>query len=346
MRTDELDFQLPAELIAQHPAERRDASRLLHFARQAGTIAHRGFADLPGLLRRGDLLVLNDARVTPARFTLVKPTGGRIGGLFLEEPAAGEWVALLKSPGSVRPEQALAFDPPEQDNTSAVVHIIEKLGGGRYRLHVEGPPAGEVLERVGSMPLPPYIRHGRADEGDRERYQTVYAQKQGSVAAPTAGLHFTPELFSRLEEAGVERTAVTLHVGVGTFRPVAAQSLEAHEMHSERYELPAAAAEAINRAKEEGRRVIAVGTTAARVLESRPEGMLWPAMGETRLFIRPGYTWKRVDAMITNFHLPRSTLIALVAAFTGLEAQRRLYREAIVEEYRFYSYGDAMFLEG
>ena len=341
MRTDELDFELPAELIAQRPVEPRDASRLMHYVRDGGTIAHRTFRDLSEVLRPGDLLVFNDARVTPAKFSLIKPTGGRVGGLFLEEPRAGEWVALLKGPGPVRPEAVHRIDR----HAWATARVVEKLGGGRYRLRVDGPLAEVILAVAGEMPLPPYIRRLAEDPADRERYQTVFAVSPGSVAAPTAGLHVTPELLRRLDERGVARTAVTLHVGLGTFRPVEAEDLDGHEMHVERYDLPPAAAAAVNAAKREGRRVVAVGTTAARVLESQPPGELQPRRGETGIFIRPPYAWRHVDALVTNFHLPRSTLIALVAAFVGLEEQRRLYRVAVAERYRFFSYGDAMLLE-
>ena len=341
MRTDELDYELPPELIAQVPAARRDESRLMHYDRATGRIAHRGFGELPKLLRPGDVLVFNDARVTPARFALTKPTGGRVVGLFLEEPAAGEWVALLKNPGPLRPDAVHRFDGGD-----ATARVVEKLGGGRYRLLVDGPPATTLLEQVGLLPLPPYIRGGREEAADRERYQTVYAATPGSVAAPTAGLHFTPELLRALDAAGVIRAAVTLHVGLGTFRPVTADVLEEHDMHAERYDLPAATAGLLNAAKEDGRRIVAVGTTAVRVLESQPADQPFAATaGETRIFIRPPYPWRHVDAMLTNFHLPRSTLLALVAAFVGLDEQRRLYAEAVAERYRFFSYGDAMLLE-
>ena len=341
MRTEELDFDLPAELIAQHPAEPRDSSRLLHYVRAAGEIRHRVFGDLPGMLRPGDLLVFNDAKVIPARFTLVKPTGGLVRGLFLEEPHAGEWIALLKGLGPVRPEAVHRV----VKHPTAAVHVLEKLGGGQYRLSVDPPGAARILDLAGSMPLPPYIRRGVDDPADRERYQTVYATVPGSVAAPTAGLHFTPELLAELERCGIRRASVTLHVSLGTFRQVEAADLDDHEMHVERYALPVETAEAMNAAKAEGRRVIAIGTTAARVLESQPPGLIEPRTGETDIFIRPPYAWKHVQALLTNFHLPRSTLIALVAAMVGLEEQHRLYQLAIEERYRFFSYGDAMLIE-
>lgn len=342
MRTDELDFELPHELIAQRPVTPRDASRLLRYQRGSGSVSHHVFAELPDLLGPGDLLVFNDAKVLPAKFTLIKPSGGRVGGLFLESPRRGEWIALLKNPGPLPPEAPLRFDR----HPTATAKITEKLGGGKYRLLVDGPETDVLLAEAGSMPLPPYIRRDEDDPADRERYQTVFAQAPGSVAAPTAGLHFTPELLQRLDDRGIGRASITLHVGLGTFRPISADTLEAHEMHAERYTISADAAQAINHAVRARRRIVAVGTTAARVLESQPADQpIEPKSDETAIFIRPPYQWKRVDALLTNFHLPRSSLLALVAAFAGLDEQRRLYRIAIAERYRFFSYGDAMLLE-
>ena len=276
--------------------------------------------------------------MTPAKFTLVKPTGGRIGGLFLEETADG-WIALLKSPGRIGPDVVLRFEQGKPD-----VRILAKLGGGRYRLAVaDDRPADAVLQEVGEMPLPPYLDRP-AEAADRERYQTVYSEKAGSVAAPTAGLHFTPELLERLDAAGIVRTTLTLHVGLGTFRPVQSETLAGHDMHAERYELPADCCAIINAAKAAGRRVVAVGTTVTRVLESQDPGELRAHRGETSIFIRPPYDWRHVEGLLTNFHLPRSTLIALVAAFVGIDPQRRLYAEAIASDYRFFSYGDASLL--
>ncbi|MEM7808913.1 MAG: tRNA preQ1(34) S-adenosylmethionine ribosyltransferase-isomerase QueA [Planctomycetota bacterium] len=363
MRTDELDFELPDELIARRPADRRDAARLLHYKRASDAIAHRVVSDLPTLVRPGDVMVFNDARVTPAKFTLIKPTGGRVGGLFLEDRGDGTWEVLLKSPGETNTESAWRFgscDPADrsptatrrvaatrdQDESEIAVRVIERLGGGRYVLHVDDDRSADaVLQEVGQMPLPPYIGRAEDEPADRERYQTVYADKPGSVAAPTAGLHFTPELLAKLDDAGVIRTTLTLHVGMGTFKPVSADDLDDHDMHRERYELPAECCDIVNAAKSEGRRVIAVGTTSARVLEAAEPGDLQPGLGSTALFIRPPYQWRRVDALWTNFHLPRSTLIALVDAFVGSDQRRRLYQTAIDERYRFFSYGDVMFLE-
>lgn len=351
MRTDELDFHLPADLIAQTPADKRSASRLLHFNRQSGAAVHRHFADLPSLLRPGDLLVFNNARVLPARFSLIKPTGGHIEGLFLGEgdgeAEAGQWTVMLKNAGSPGKALELAF----LDDPSVKLTINAKLPDGTYQVTVTPPvPAADILGRLGRMPLPPYIHrakdHDPRDQEDRRRYQTVYADAGHAVAAPTAGLHFTPGLLGALAARGVESAYLTLNVGLGTFKPVSADRLEDHPMHTESYTIPPAVAAQLNRAKQEQRRVIAVGTTSARVLESQASGDAFVARSaETNIFIYPPYQWKHVSALVTNFHLPRSTLIALVAAFVGLEKQRELYRIAIEHGYRFFSYGDAMFLE-
>lgn len=351
MRTDELDFQLPPELIAQLPAPDRAASRLLHYQREKGGLTHRRFSDLPGLLRPGDLLVFNDAKVTPARFYLRKPTGGRLEGLFLgelgETPGGGgrTWSVLLRNLGPTPPGTVLRIENADVEAT-----LLERQDEGMARLAVRTTEdANDLLDRVGRMPLPPYIKRGKdtddRDAFDKERYQTVYAKVPGSVAAPTAGLHFTPEILADLSARGIGRAFVTLHVGLGTFKPVTSDTVEGHTMHVEQYTLPATTCDAINAAKREGRRVIAVGTTAARVLESQPEGDLTPVSSETGIYIYPPYRCKHVQALITNFHLPRSTLIALVGAFVGLEAQRRIYAEAIAHQYRFFSYGDSSFLE-
>lgn len=346
MRTDELDFELAGDLIAQQPSPQRSASRLLHYRKADGSIAHRTFSDLPQLLRRGDLLVFNNARVIPARFMLRKDTGGRVEGLFLSEEKCGRWQVLLKNLG--RAVGATLHFPGVAEIT---VRVLEKLTDGKYHVSIDPPtPAAALLERLGRMPLPPYIRrdkeHDDRDDLDRSRYQTVFAKVPGAVAAPTAALHFTPELLAALDSRGVESAFVTLHVGMGTFKPVSSETLEGHAMHVEAYSIDPPAAEALNRAKAQGRRIIAVGTTSARVLESQSAGEPFVARsGTTGIFIFPPYEWKHVDALITNFHLPRSTLIALVAATMGLDEQRRIYRVAIEERYRFFSYGDAMFTE-
>jgi S-adenosylmethionine:tRNA ribosyltransferase-isomerase len=345
MRTAELDFHLPQELIAQVPANDRAASRLLHYRRADRSIAHRSFADLPSLLRAGDLLVFNDARVIPARFTLRKATGGVVEGLFLSQRAVNEWNVLLKNLGPVNDATELQFvDAPE-----VIVRIIERGREGQHVIEVSTDQnAIEFLHRIGRMPLPPYIKrakqHDERDDLDRDRYQTVFAQSEGSIAAPTAGLHFTPTLLNQLDRAGVERAAITLDVGLGTFKPVTAERIEDHAMHVESYRISRDVAEVLNRAKSEHRRIIAVGTTSARVLESQ-DRVFEERSAQTGILIHPPYEWKYVDALITNFHLPRSTLIALVAAMMGLDEQQRVYTEAIEQRYRFFSYGDAMLIE-
>ena len=346
MRTDDLDFHLPPELIAQDPPAQRTASRLLHYRRDDRSITHRTFADLPSLLGAGDLLVFNDTRVLPARFMLQKTTGGLVEALFLSEVAPGRWTVLLKNVGRATTAPLHFADAPEITAT-----LLQSGESGEHEIQLSiSEPAALLLDRLGRMPLPPYIKrdkgHDARDAADRARYQTVYAQAPGAVAAPTAGLHFTDELFADLDRRGVERTFVTLHVGMGTFKPVTADTLESHAMHSEGYEISPTAADALNRARSDRRRIVAVGTTSTRVLESQPADEPFRAKNAaTSIFIYPPYPWKHVDALITNFHLPRSTLIALVAARVGLEEQRRIYREAIEQRYRFFSYGDSMFIE-
>ena len=306
MEARELEYDLPPELIAQQPAERRDASRLLVYDRATGDVRHRTFAELPDELH-GELVVVNDTRVVPARIRLERPKGEV---LLLEHEGDGVWLALARPTRRLRP-----------GDRHGPVELLEHLGEGRWRVRLEGEPEGET-------PLPPYIT---ASLHDRARYQTVYARDAGSAAAPTAGLHFTPELLERLD---VER--VTLHVGLDTFRPLAAATLEEHRLHGERYEVRPEAWSRIRGAE----RVLAVGTTTVRVLETLARGA--PLSGRTELFVTPGFEFLRVDALLTNFHLPRSTLLALVMAFAGVEETRRLYRLAVEERYRFYSFGDAM----
>jgi S-adenosylmethionine:tRNA ribosyltransferase-isomerase len=309
MRTAELDYDLPPELIAQHPLERRDESRLLVFDRPTGAVRHRTFRDLPAELG-SSLVVVNDTRVLPARLRLRREGGGEAEVLLLESVDDGVWEALARPSRRLRAGMRLG-----------AVEFLEELGEGRWRVKLDGEPAGQA-------PLPPYITEPLADP---ERYQTVYAEESGSAAAPTAGLHFTPELLASLD---VER--VTLHVGLDTFRPITAESLAEHELHSERYHVEARAWDRIRTAG----RVTAVGTTTVRVLESLARGA--PLEGRTRLFVTPGFDFRRTDALVTNFHLPRSSLLALVMAFAGVEETRRIYRTAIAERYRFYSFGDAM----
>ncbi len=337
MRSDELDFDLPPDLIAQTPPEIRSASRLLYYARASEAIHHRTFSDLPSLLRPNDVLVFNDSKVIPARFNLKKPTGGQIEALFLAEPAPGQWLVLLRDIGHPPIGTVLHF------GSDPILHakILVSHGQGEFLIQIsESVPAIDILNRIGRMPLPPYIKRQRKsderDSLDRTRYQTVYADSPGAVAAPTAGLHFTPELLRRLDGAGIARVMITLHVGAGTFKPISADNLADHPMHTESFSITPSAAEALNRAKAENRRIVAVGTTSARVLESQPPDHPFEAsQGQTSIFIYPPYHWNHVGALITNFHLPRSTLIALVAAMTGLEEQRRIYKEAIAHRYCF-----------
>jgi S-adenosylmethionine:tRNA ribosyltransferase-isomerase len=308
MESSELDYDLPPELVAQQPAERRDASRLLVYDRATGDVRHRTFADLPGELS-GELAVVNDTRVVPARIRIERPKGEV---LLLEHEGGGEWLALARPTRRLKPGQR-----------HGPVELLEHLGEGRWRVRLEGEPGGEA-------PLPPYITEPLRDP---TRYQTVYADEAGSAAAPTAGLHFTPELLARLD---VER--VTLHVGLDTFRPLTAPTLEQHELHGERYSVEPEAWARIAAAE----RVLAVGTTTVRVLETVARDTV--LQGRTSLFVTPGFEFRRVDALLTNFHLPRSTLLALVMAFAGVEETRRLYRLAVEERYRFYSFGDAMLI--
>jgi S-adenosylmethionine:tRNA ribosyltransferase-isomerase len=328
----DFDYALPPELIAQTPLPERSASRLLQL--QGARWRDLAMRDLPSLLRAGDLLVFNDTRVLPARLAARKPTGGRIE-IFLERALAGRRALVqLRDSKSVRAAMMLSTEGGE-------VRLIGRQG---ELWEVELPIAThEFFERHGRVPLPPYIRRP-PEAADRERYQSLWARVPGAVAAPTASLHFDAPLLSALDAAGIERTWLTLHVGAGTFAPVRTEELAAHRLHSEYYELPAAAVEAISRARERGGRVVAVGTTVARALESaaRAEGPLEPTAGETTLFIRPGFKFRVIDALLTNFHLPQSTLLMLVAAFAGREAVLAAYAHAIAQRYRFFSYGDAM----
>jgi S-adenosylmethionine:tRNA ribosyltransferase-isomerase len=318
MRASELDYDLPTELIAQHPAPRRDASRLLVADRATGAVRHRTFSDLPGEVG-GYLTVVNETRVVPARLHLRRGTGGAVEVLLLEPVGDGLWEALARPSRRLRYGERL--DPSDTVSRGSSVELVEALGGGRWRVRVEGEPPGE-------LPLPPYIHERPADP---ERYQTVYAREAGSAAAPTAGLHFSPDVLARLD---VER--ITLHVGLDTFRPLTADTLEEHELHGERYAVQPAAWTKIEAAE----RVLAVGTTTTRVLETLARGA--PLAGRSDLFITPGFAFRRVDALLTNFHLPRTTLLALVMAFAGIERTKELYEIAIHERYRFYSFGDAM----
>jgi S-adenosylmethionine:tRNA ribosyltransferase-isomerase len=332
LKRSDFDYALPPDLIAQAPLPERSASRLLQL--QGARWNDLAMRDLPSLLRAGDLLVFNDTRVLPARLPARKPTGGRIE-IFLERALADRRALVqLRDAKSVRPAMMLSTGGGE-------VRLIRRQG---ELWEVELPMAThEFFERHGRVPLPPYIRRD-PEAADRERYQSVWARVPGAVAAPTASLHFDAPLLSALDDAGIERTWLTLHVGAGTFAPLRTDDLAAHHLHSEYYELTAATVAAIARTRQRGGRVVAVGTTVARALESAagPDGALEPAAGETTLFIRPGFHFRVIDALLTNFHLPQSTLLMLVAAFAGREAVLAAYAHAVAERYRFFSYGDAM----
>ena len=333
-------FHLPGELIAQHPLDRRDDSRLLCLDRRDGAICHRRFRELPQLLRSGDVLVMNDSRVLPSRLLGHREgTGGAAELLLLEQKGKDLWETLARPGKKLRPGSRVVFG--EGLLTGEIVDTLE--GGNRLvRFFYEVDSFFAVLDRIGQMPLPPYITE-RLEDG--ERYQTVYSRQPGSAAAPTAGLHFTPELLEALRNKGIQTGFVTLHVGLGTFRPVKAENITDHHMHLEHYTVPEETARLVNAAKAEGRRVIAVGTTSCRTLESAwKEGALTPGPGSTGIFIYPGYRFQVLDGLITNFHLPESTLIMLVSAFAGYESTMNAYREAVQERYRFFSFGDAMFI--
>jgi len=368
LQASDFDYSLPGELIAQAPLPRREQSRLMVVERASGRIEHHVFKQLPDLLQETDLVVFNDTKVIPARFFLRRATGGKIDGLFVREPRAGIWQVMLRGAGRCREGQDLLFPdaPPFR------AQLLRNLGEGHWELAVSpATPAVELLEAIGQTPLPPYIRRPDGDRADdRRRYQTVYATRPGAVAAPTAGLHFTGPLLERLRRRGVEQVNVTLHVGPGTFLPVKSEDLRRHRMHAEWFELSPSAAEALNAARRAGRRVVAVGTTSVRVVESAARsiaaqadeqsprdvfaagraGQFAPLSAWTDLFLYPPADFLAVDALITNFHLPRSTLLMLVTAFAGpggaagLDLIKRAYAEAVAQRYRFYSYGDAMLI--
>jgi S-adenosylmethionine:tRNA ribosyltransferase-isomerase len=346
MDVADFEFELPADLIAQQPPPVRGESRLLVLARAGGIQAHAAFTDLPSRLRAGDLLVVNDTRVFPARLMGHRvPSGGAVEVLLLARGADDEWDALVHPGQKLKEGARVAF---ERDGRRLDGEILSRHFRGRRRVRLIAPDGDleGAIDAIGHVPLPPYIRRDDMPD-DRERYQTVYARVRGSVAAPTAGLHFTPGILDALDAAGVERASVTLHVGYGTFKPVTATDVDAHEVDAERFHVPAATADALTRARAEGRRVIAVGTTTVRALESLTiddAGRVAPGGGNTTLFIRPGHRFRLVDGMVTNFHLPRSSLLMLVAALAGREHVLAAYREAVAHRYRFYSYGDAMLI--
>jgi len=338
------DYELPSDLIAQEPAEPRDASRLLVMDRARGAWVDRRFHDLPALLRSGDCVVANESRVFPARLLGTLEPGGQPVEILMLRPGPGSrWEALVRPGRRCRPGARVVVAAGD-----ARIVILAQKDEGVREVAVEAPwPVRELLERHGLPPLPPYIaRHDTPKPDDRERYQTVYARQEGSVAAPTAGLHFTRELLARLETVGAAVHYLTLHVGPGTFRPIRAARVEEHRIAPEDVEIGEETAEAVNRARAAGRRVIAVGTTTARALEwaAREGGGIRAGRGAADLFIRPGHRFRAVDALVTNFHLPRSTLLVLVSAFCGREAVLAAYRHAVAARYRFYSYGDAMFI--
>jgi S-adenosylmethionine:tRNA ribosyltransferase-isomerase len=344
----EFDFDLPTELIAQHPAEPRDRSRLMVVDRQRGTWEHRVFAELPSLLDPRDILVRNDTRVVPARLVgRRESTGGRWEGLFLRRCPGGTWEILAKTRGRPATGEHVVVG-------QGLRLMLEARGeSGRWIVRPQSDPDSSeipattlaLLEQHGQTPLPPYIRRGREGPGDRLAYQTVYARQPGSAAAPTAGLHFTPEVFDRLAGRGIDCVDLTLHVGLGTFRPIEADRLEDHVMHAEWAELSPATVARLEGRRRQGGRIVAVGTTSARTLETAAaSGTLQPFAGETSLFIRPGHVFHGLDALITNFHLPRSSLLVMIGALAGVDLIRAAYADAVKERYRFFSYGDAMLI--
>lgn len=340
MKKSDFDFELPEELIAQTPIQQRDHSRLMHLDKQTGEISHEHFYDLPRFLKKGDCLVLNDSRVLPARLIGCRSTGGSVELVLLRDLGEGRWECLSRPGRKTKPGTELSFGGGE---LTATVESVAEGGNRIVKFHYEGIFL-EVLERLGKMPLPPYIKE---ELQDAERYQTVYSREIGSAAAPTAGLHFTKELLAQIEAMGVNICYVTLHVGLGTFRPVKEDEIENHEMHSEFCIIPERTARIVTETKKAGNRVIAVGTTSCRTLESfaNGDGSLPVSSGWTNIFIYPGYQFKCIDALITNFHLPESTLIMLVSALAGREHVLNAYKCAVEERYRFFSFGDAMMIE-
>ena len=340
IKTHDFYYELPPELIAQTPIQRRDASRLLTLDKRTGEIGHHHFYDLPQFLRPGDCLVLNDSRVLPARLLgRREPTGGACEVVLLIDRGENVWECLVRPGKKLREGAKLSFG--DGALTAEVTAVLE--GGNRLiRFTYEGIFL-ELLERLGKMPLPPYIKE---ELQDAERYQTVYAREEGSAAAPTAGLHFTPELLETIRQKGVDIVPVLLHVGLGTFRPVKEEDVSQHQMHVEHYEVTPEAAERINRARAEGHRCVCIGTTSVRTLEtaSTEDGLVHAQNGDTGIFIMPGYHFKATDALVTNFHLPQSTLLMLISALMGREEALRVYNIAVEEKYRFFSFGDAMLI--
>lgn len=340
MKVSEFNYELPEELIAQTPLEKRDESRLMVLNREEQTIEHKTFKDIIDYLKPGDVLVRNNTKVIPARLYGKKETGANVEFLLLNNQEGDIWECIVRPGNKLHVGTKVIFG-----EGLLTAEILEILPGGtrKVKFYYNGI-FNEILDQIGLMPLPPYIHESLKE---KDRYQTVYAKYEGSAAAPTAGLHFTPELLKKLEEKGVIIANVTLHVGIGTFRPVKEDTVEKHEMHSEHFYIKQENVEKINKAKQEGRRVIAVGTTSCRVLESIADektGMVKPIEDDTEIFIYPGYKFKCIDGLITNFHLPQSTLLMLVSALAGKEYIMNAYNEAVKEKYRFFSFGDAMFI--
>lgn len=340
-------FDLPPELIASRPAATRDSSRLLVIERTGGRIQHRRITDLPDILSPHDLLVFNNTKVLPARlFGFRTATNGKWEGLFVSETSPGHWTLLCETRGRLMPGETITVTPAYTSGSPLILTLREKHDHGIWLAQVDDQrPVETVLNEFGSLPLPPYMGRKLADETDRERYQTQFASQPGAVAAPTAGLHFTPELLERCRQRGIATTELTLHVGIGTFRPVSTNLLSEHKMHHEWCRVTQDTCDQIESTRIAGGRTIAVGTTSVRTLESSCEsGSPQAWQGETNLFIRPGYQFRAVDGLLTNFHLPGSTLIVLVAALAGYDLVMEAYRQAVQERYRFYSYGDAMLI--
>ena len=341
MRVDLFDFELPQDLIAQRPVSPRDAARLLDVAPEG--LHDRGVRDLPGLLRRGDLLVFNDTKVIPARLLGTRPAGGKVEALLIRDLGQGRWLSFGRPTKRLKLGDGLTF----AGGLGATVAAKNADGSVVLACDRVGPAFLGALEQGGAVPLPPYIRGGTADAQDRADYQTLFAKHDGSVAAPTAGLHFTPALMAALVEAGIATAGVTLHVGAGTFQPVRVDDTDAHVMHAEWGEVPEATARAVTATRAAGGRVVSIGTTSLRLLEAVArlhDGAVRPWTGETDIFITPGFRFRAIDLLLTNFHLPRSTLFMLVAAFAGLERMQAAYAHAVRERYRFYSYGDCCLL--
>lgn len=347
MKLTELDYTLPEELIAQKPAENREGSRMLVLNKDTGEFCDKHFCNIEKMIMPGDCLVLNNTKVLAARFFARRTSGAALEGLFLGVCEDNSWNVMLKNSRRLKiGERIILLDTKRND--FAAIKVAEKLSDGTFILDADNRDIEDVLEKIGFAPLPPYIKRPKGGDDpdlDKQRYQTVFAQNSGAVAAPTAGLHFSEKMLARLREKGVQIANITLHVGAGTFKPVTAERIEDHDIHSEFYSIDEVAAGIINKTKSNGGRIIAVGTTSVRTIETvAVDGMVAAQSGHTKLFITPGFSFQIVDAMITNFHLPKSTLLALIGAFAGLDNVLNAYKHAVEEKYRFFSYGDAMFI--